>query len=694
MAVNYIDTIKDAQGNEYEIHAASDSILGAQIKSSVITAVKLSKSAVTSEKIKDGAVTSAKLASEVISMIQGAGVDTINTFNGTVTIRTGSTDGTIQVATSSEYSNVSVAGLGTAAFSSASSFASAYNYVKTVNGSAPDASGNVDVSGTAQSLSAQDISYGESTVGDALSNLASTKAGLSSPTFTGTPIAPTALPSTSTSQIATTAFVHQVTENSAFSAAAITYSPSDNAWQVTNVKDALDSLNSAQRNIYASQVYLSDGTTTVASALTSQSTAISSATSSISSLASSVSALSSAIASLSAYDIIYDTGDPTDTVGVEIDNLWTDKAGLASPTFTGTPKAPTASSATNTTQIATTAFVQSAATTVALSATEDIKPKTFVYGSTITQSVFEDIGANWRFARVAEQSGTTDTYAPIINYTDDDGGRYMVFATMWGSSSIKTYTWDDHLTSPSWTSSVYSFATPSYVISAISTKANTASPTFTGTPKAPTATAGTSTTQIATTSFVQQAVTKSIVQGVLLSSTSALTSSSSDSFVYAPIGMTSSSAYARTCYSVGSKIYPITLGDGAGGIQVLASGIYNIRGMLYCEGHSSAHTGVYLYAGNCTPDLLTNTMELGGYWDINTDSIRKTFEVTASLSAGDVVYMKGRVKKSKLGTDSYYFDTGALTVQEINAGSATWTPGRIIITGGGSGGGDDSNPTI
>jgi hypothetical protein len=35
------------------------------------------------------------------------------------------------------------------------------------------------------------------------------------------------------------------------------------------------------------------------------------------------------------------------------------KANLASPTFTGTPKAPTASAGTNTTQIATTAFVQS-----------------------------------------------------------------------------------------------------------------------------------------------------------------------------------------------------------------------------------------------------------------------------------------------------------------------------------------------
>jgi hypothetical protein len=36
------------------------------------------------------------------------------------------------------------------------------------------------------------------------------------------------------------------------------------------------------------------------------------------------------------------------------------KADLASPTFTGTPKAPTAAAGTNTTQIATTAFVQAA----------------------------------------------------------------------------------------------------------------------------------------------------------------------------------------------------------------------------------------------------------------------------------------------------------------------------------------------
>ena len=43
---------------------------------------------------------------------------------------------------------------------------------------------------------------------------------------------------------------------------------------------------------------------------------------------------------------------------------------------------------------------------------------------------------------------------------------------------------------------------------AIGTKADLASPTFTGTPAAPTASVGTDTTQVATTAFVQDAVEK------------------------------------------------------------------------------------------------------------------------------------------------------------------------------------------
>lgn len=60
-------------------------------------------------------------------------------------------------------------------------------------------------------------------------------------------------------------------------------------------------------------------------------------------------------------------------------------------------------------------------------------------------------------------------------------------------------------------------------------KANLASPTFTGTPKAPTAASGTNTTQIATTAFVQAALLQNVLTTTALeASTSSITSASSN----------------------------------------------------------------------------------------------------------------------------------------------------------------------
>ena len=54
------------------------------------------------------------------------------------------------------------------------------------------------------------------------------------------------------------------------------------------------------------------------------------------------------------------------------------------------------------------------------------------------------------------------------------------------------------------------------IASAISSKADTNSPTFTGTPLAPTASAGTSNTQVATTAFVAAAASAFIPSGVIV----------------------------------------------------------------------------------------------------------------------------------------------------------------------------------
>lgn len=137
------------------------------------------------------------------------------------------------------------------------------------------------------------------------------------------------------------------------------------------------------------------------------------------------------------------------------------KAPLASPTFTGTPAAPTAASGTNTTQVATTAFVQSA---VAAFGAGDM---------------------------------TKATYD-----TDNDGkvdAAEVADAAPWTGITGKpaTFTPSAH---------AHPVSEITGLQSALDAKAPLASPALTGTPTAPTAAAGTNTTQLATTAFVATAV--------------------------------------------------------------------------------------------------------------------------------------------------------------------------------------------
>ena len=67
----------------------------------------------------------------------------------------------------------------------------------------------------------------------------------------------------------------------------------------------------------------------------------------------------------------------------------TSRAPLASPTFTGTPAAPTASAGTNTTQVATTAFVQTALTNKITYGTTDLTSGTSALATGVVYLVYE-----------------------------------------------------------------------------------------------------------------------------------------------------------------------------------------------------------------------------------------------------------------------------------------------------------------
>jgi hypothetical protein len=168
-------------------------------------------------------------------------------------------------------------------------------------------------------------------------------------------------------------------------------------------------------------------------------------------------------------------------------------APLASPSLTGTPLSTTAAVDTNTTQIATTAFVvgQAGSATPLVNGTAAV-------------------GTSLRYAR-QDHVHPTDTTRAALNSP-----------TFSGTPSLPTGTIGVTQTAGNNTTAL---ATTAFVTTADNLKANLASPALTGTPTAPTATAGTNTTQIATTAFVTSAVPAAAThtQALQFSSTSAFT---------------------------------------------------------------------------------------------------------------------------------------------------------------------------
>jgi hypothetical protein len=176
-------------------------------------------------------------------------------------------------------------------------------------------------------------------------------------------------------------------------------------------------------------------------------------------------------------------------------------APLASPTFTGVPAAPTASANTNTTQVATTAFVLGQGNSTA---------------ATIAMNGSQAAGTSNLYARADHIHPTDTSRAPLASPTftgtplaptavaDTNTTQIATTAYVVGQGYLKSATASSTyapLASPTFTGTVTIPAGAS-----ISGFAPLASPTFTGTPAVPTATAGTNTTQAASTAFVQTAV--------------------------------------------------------------------------------------------------------------------------------------------------------------------------------------------
>lgn len=294
-------------------------------------------------------------------------------------------------------------------------------------------------------------------------------APIASPTFTGVPAAPTATPATSTTQLATTAFV----------AAAIAALPAP-----------VSSFNSRTGavTLLGADVSAAGGALIASPTFTGAPAAPTPAPGDSSTKLATTAFVAAALAAAGGGVTSFNTRSGAVTL------LTTDVTGvggalLASPTFTGTPAAPTATAGTNSTQLATTAFV-AAALAAAPGGVSSFNTRT----GAITL-----IGADLSAAGGALLASPTFTGAPKAPTPVTTDNSTTLATTAFVAAAIAA------------AGGVTSFNSRAGVVTLTTADitgaggAPIASPTFTGVPAAPTATAGTNTTQLATTAFVAAA---------------------------------------------------------------------------------------------------------------------------------------------------------------------------------------------
>jgi len=195
---------------------------------------------------------------------------------------------------------------------------------------------------------------------------------------------------------------------------------------------------------------------------------------------------------------------PTATQGVSTTQLATtafvttglaNKANLASPALTGVPTAPTATGEVSNTQIATTAFAHLIGASYT-SNKANINSPAFTGTPTAPTAT---VGTNTtQIATTAFVQANKGSQGDVVGPATSS----LNYLPQWADTTGKLLKNGVDVSTLALVSSVTPKADKTYVDSQDNLKANISSPTFTGIPSAPTATQGISSTQLATTAFV------------------------------------------------------------------------------------------------------------------------------------------------------------------------------------------------
>jgi hypothetical protein len=318
-------------------------------------------------------------------------------------------------------------------------------------------------------------------------------APLDSPNFSGVPTAPTATAGSSTGQLATTAFVMSAVSGGTAGVASF------NTRTGVVVLTAAD-LTAVGGALLASPIFTgapqaptaAPGTNTNQIATTAYvAAAVAAATAGVSSFNGRTGAVTLTVADVSAVGVASFNGRAGAVALIGNDVSAAGGAMVNSPVFTGVPSAPTAALNTNTTQLATTAYVMNAL--VGYGGVASFNGR----AGAVTLTAADVTGAGGALSASPVFTGT-----PTAPTATAGTNNTQLATTAFVAAAIS-----------SGVAGVASFNGRTGVVSLIANDLSAvggallASPAFTGVPIAPTATAGTNSTQLATTAFVGAAIT-------------------------------------------------------------------------------------------------------------------------------------------------------------------------------------------
>jgi hypothetical protein len=375
------------------------------------------------------------------------------------------------------------------------------------------------------------------------------------------------------------------------------------------------------------------------------------------------------------------------------------RAPLASPVFTGVPAAPTATAGTNTTQLATTAFVGTAIANI---------PNIPLPSSTVplVDATPGLVGTSTAYARGDHVHPSDTSRAPLASPTFTGVPAAPTASVGTSTTQLATTAFVGAAitnvassTSPlmDGTAAVgigTAYARADHVHPSDTSRAPLASPAFTGTPLAPTTVAGTSNQQIATTAFVMAAVNTGGIFVALNVYTTSQTITIPAKATQAIIQLWGGSGGSGSSFY---STYPTGVGGtGAGGFLIKRlSGLTSGNTFVYSQGAAGA-AGVTSGSGNGgsggTSSIVSGTQSIttltangsGGSAFCNGEGVISAGTAGGSASGGDfnVVGQSGSKGYSD-GSGGYLSGRGGVNMYSVGAdGTISTTTGLSGRAGG------------